>query len=107
MRINPGRLLSWDITEQDTSVLFGMGGSGLTENFFGGVRYEQLFARNANALAAIVRVNLSSMLLETSRVAVETLILLKRFCQLFRIGHFFHHNGKFPCCNSGLPQKMN
>src|SRR3989338_1949096 len=79
-----------DVPEK-AAIIFGMGRGGQSQGFFGGVRDEQFFAGNADALVAVARVNLRRARLQPSGVTIESLALHPRFGKLLGVSHLFHH----------------
>jgi len=92
MRIDPGQLLLGDVVDE-TPFVVGVSRRCLGNCLAGGIRNKQLLTRDANALAPMLRVNLRSMRLKPSGIAVELLALRPSFGQLRRVSDLFHHDG--------------
>ena len=90
MRIDAIQLLPGDVAEK-ASVIVGVSFGSQLQDFFRGVRDKHFLASDTHALAAVTRINLHNMCLQSRGVAIEALALRVCFGKLLRIGDFFHN----------------
>src|SRR5262245_40815891 len=89
VRIDSVRPFFGNVSSKE-AVIVRMGRSRLGQSFGGSVADEKFLARNAQAFAAIFRVDFRGMSFKPRPVALEAFVLRLGLRQLFRVGDLSH-----------------